>query len=85
MQPEDRVRRSRVGVDQRITNPSIATTPVVREFRFVWEERPAGTDARRPVCLATVPTGADEAADRRLKFYELRDNLVRFPEWQQAG
>jgi hypothetical protein len=26
--------------------------------------------------LATVPTGPDEAEDRRLKFYELRDNLA---------
>jgi hypothetical protein len=43
-----------------------------------------GDDARGCVCLATVPTGADEAADRRVKFYELRDDLVRFPEWQQV-
>jgi hypothetical protein len=35
--------------------------------------------------LATVPTGPDEAEDRRLKFYELRDNLVSIPEWQEDG
>jgi hypothetical protein len=87
------VRRAERGIGQRAGGP---LTPPARALSMRWnragglllvvqgdsEQRIA---ARCRFCLATVPTGADEAADRRLKFYELRDNIVRFPEWQQAG
>src|SRR4051812_30409308 len=50
MQPEDTVRRSRVRVDQRITNPGQRPRPS-DDLRFVWQEGPTGPGRAPLRCL----------------------------------
>jgi hypothetical protein len=63
MQPEDRLCRSRGGVDQRITKPRTATTPVVRiPLRLGGR---AASDRRAPLRLPHCDSGGRRASSNR--------------------